>query len=213
MSLLVTAVMLTRNRPQYVPLAIAQFLDQTYANCELMILDDGDPVVVPQHPRIAYRHLDKTQTIGGKRNIGCGLASGDVIVNWDDDDWSHSDRIATQVARLQSSGKQLTGYNELLYWNEPDGKTYKFVCKEPYAAGSSQCFYRAWWEGHRYPNIQSGEDQAMSMMAAKAGQLDCQDGGQMLVARAHFGNTWKPPLGNWEFPEWDRAAFPSEFFE
>ena len=113
---------------------------------------------------------------------------------------------------LLSSGRQLTGYNKLLYWNEPDGKTYKFVCEAPYAAGSSQCFWKIWWEQHPYPEIHSGEDRVMSAAASGAGQLDCHDGGQMLVARAHEGNTWKPTLGIGMFPACDPVDFPPEFF-
>lgn len=209
---LVTAVMLIHDRTQYLPQALECFLDQTYAKSELVIVDDGhEPLFIPEDPRIRYVHLEEVKTIGEKRNIGCTMARGQVIVNWDDDDWSHPYRIESQVARLLFSGKSLTGYNKLLYWNEPDSKTYKFICEAPYAAGSSQCFLKSWWQGHRYPNLQSGEDREMSAMASLEGQLDCQDGGQMLVARAHEENTWKPPLGNIQFPAWSRDEFPIEF--
>ena len=209
---LVSAVMLIHDRVQYLPQAIECFLNQTYVNSELVIVDDGhEPLIIPEDSRIRYVHLDEVKTIGAKRNIGCQMARGDVIVNWDDDDWSHPHRIESQVARLLFSNKMLTGYNRLLYWNEPDSKTYKFICEAPYAAGSSQCFWKTWWGSHQYPDLQSGEDRAMSETARAAGQLDCQDGGQMLVARAHHKNTWEPPLGNVQFPTWDRGDFPIEF--
>ncbi|MGO8691099.1 MAG: hypothetical protein ACLQLG_15875 [Thermoguttaceae bacterium] len=113
---------------------------------------------------------------------------------------------------LQASGRQITGYNRILYWDEVNAKSYKFIDPKIYACGASQCFWKTWWEKHPYLGKQTGEDQKMAWTAAKLGQLDCEDGGQMLVARVHPGNTWKPPLGGPMFPECDRAEFPVEFF-
>jgi len=212
---LVSAIMLTKNRARYVPQAINCFLQQTYTNSELIILDDGnEPVehLVPKDPRISYRHVGPVRTIGTKRNMACTIAKGDIIVSWDDDDWSHPLRIESQVKRLQACGRQMTGYNRILYWDEINAKAYKFIDPKIYACGASQCFWKTWWEKHPYLGKQTGEDQKMAWTAAKLNQLDCEDGRQMLVARVHAGNTWKPPLAGPMFPECDRAEFPAEFF-
>ena len=212
---LVSAIMLTKNRARYVPQAVNSFLQQTFKNSELIILDDGTESIehlIPKDPRIVYRHVEAVRTIGTKRNMACTMAKGDIILNWDDDDWSHPQRIESQVKRLQASGRQITGYNRILYWDEVNAKSYKFIDPKIYACGASQCFWKTWWEKHPYLGKQTGEDQKMAWTAAKLGQLDCEDGGQMLVARVHPGNTWKPPLGGPMFPECDRAEFPVEFF-
>jgi hypothetical protein len=31
--------------------------------------------------------LDERSTIGYKRNVACQVARGDIVVQWDDDDW------------------------------------------------------------------------------------------------------------------------------
>ena len=53
----VSCIMPTADRRRFVPRAIAQFLQQDYANRELIVLDDGaEPVedLVPDDPRVRY---------------------------------------------------------------------------------------------------------------------------------------------------------------
>lgn len=58
-------------------------------------------------------------TIGEMRNRANTLAGEtDIICHWDDDDWSHPNRIAEQVALLQVSGADCVGYNEMLFWRQ-----------------------------------------------------------------------------------------------
>ena len=42
----------------------------------------------------------------------------EVFVHFDSDDLSHPNRIAEQVAFLQSSGADVVGYNQMLFWND-----------------------------------------------------------------------------------------------
>jgi len=100
--LLVSAIMPTCNRPQYIEQAIRCFLAQTYPHKELVIVDDGDSIkhLVPTRPDILYESSWPPLRIGPKRNLACGLASGDIIAHWDDDDWSAPDRIEQQLRML-----------------------------------------------------------------------------------------------------------------
>ncbi len=88
---LVSCVMPTFDRRRFVPDAIDGFWSQTYPDRELVIVDDGtDPIadLVPDDPMIRYVRLDQRLKTGAKRNAACRAARGDVIVHWDDDDWS-----------------------------------------------------------------------------------------------------------------------------
>jgi glycosyltransferase involved in cell wall biosynthesis len=87
---LVTCIVPTADRRLFVPQAVAQFLQQDYANRELIVLDDGAQSVedlMPDDPRVRYVRDERKSPVGIKRNRLCELARGDVIVHWDDDDW------------------------------------------------------------------------------------------------------------------------------
>lgn len=58
-------------------------------------------------------------TIGAMRNYAASMMNHtDIVVHWDDDDWSHPNRVAEQVALLQATGADCVGYNEMLFWRE-----------------------------------------------------------------------------------------------
>jgi O-antigen biosynthesis protein len=186
----VTCLCLTRNRPEWLLKAIASFQKQTYRHSELMILADGQDVrrLVPEHdPRIRLIHLDGWPEIGGKRNYGCERAAGDVIAHFDDDDYSAPGRLADQVQRLLESGKAVTGFHSMRF---TDGvRWWKYEGTRNYALGTSLCYRRAWWQAHRFPAIQIGEDNAMVAAAWNADQLSTSDAGDLMYASIHAGNT------------------------
>ncbi len=114
--LLVVAIMLTRDRSEYAKRAVELFRAQTYARKRLLIFDTSQVEIIG--------HLGKrmdaadTRTIGALRNAANQLATAadEIFVHWDDDDISHPNRITEQVALLQSSGADVVGYKEMLFW-------------------------------------------------------------------------------------------------
>ncbi len=123
----VVAVMLTADRPEMTRQAVASFRAQTYQHKRLLILDTG----TSRQDAHVYMGRDGSQlnerllwnpscneTIGALRNIGARQADDDIIVHFDSDDLSHPNRIAEQVGLLQSSGADVVGYNQVLFWRE-----------------------------------------------------------------------------------------------
>ncbi|RYD67789.1 MAG: glycosyltransferase family 2 protein, partial [Verrucomicrobiaceae bacterium] len=101
---LISCVMPTYGRPDYVNEAIRMFLDQDYPNKELVILNDcvGQNFTCDLPPEAGVRvinHPERFPSLGDKRNACIGLAQGEFIAIWDDDDvylpWrlSHSFRM------------------------------------------------------------------------------------------------------------------------
>src|SRR5678816_3153619 len=87
---LVSSIMPTYNRRAFVPQAIGYFLRQDYARKELIIVDDGSDEIsdlIPRDERLRYTRLDHKLPLGAKLNLACEQASGEIIINWDDDDW------------------------------------------------------------------------------------------------------------------------------
>lgn len=186
----VTALCLTRNRRQWLPKAIRTFQLQTYPNKELLILSDGEDVrdLVPDDARIRLVHIEEGRTIGEKRNCGAGLAGGDVIVHWDDDDWSAPKRLADQMQRLRETGKSVTGYCSMLFTDGSRWWLYDGVGNFN-AMGTSLCYRKNWWRSHPFPAKQIGEDGEFVTEARQHHQLVSVPAGNLMAASIHPGNT------------------------
>lgn len=188
---LISLVCPTYNRSKYLSTAIRCFTQQTYPNVELIIIDDGhEELGIPADGRIHYVQLAERTPTGTKRNIGVRHAKGSIIANLDDDDWSSPHRIADQFQRLIASGKAVTGYNTSILYDEVTKGFYKIPGGPPYyASGSSQVYWKSWWENHPYPDCSFGEDSVFSREARLADQLAIADPGTMLIVRRHASNT------------------------
>lgn len=189
-SLLVSCLCLTRNRREWLPRAIECFQAQTYPNRELIILaDSARDLVYPDDPRVQlYIPKDKPEwkSIGAKRNAACTIALGELLCNFDDDDWSYPDRIEDQVQRLRETGKSVSVYRNLRF---TDGETVWINTNWPCGFGSSHCFTRAWWEEHPYPDLNESEDLHFLAAALKAKQCVVTDCARHLLASNHAANT------------------------
>jgi glycosyltransferase involved in cell wall biosynthesis len=120
-------------RLEYAKRSIQCFVDQTYPNKELVIVNEGP--VEYQHQIEATLNgtparviwLRGKYTLGELRNISIYAASGDIICQWDDDDFSFPTRLTAQYSRLKRAGaaaayltNQLHYYfgSSRLYWDD-----------------------------------------------------------------------------------------------
>jgi glycosyltransferase involved in cell wall biosynthesis len=124
--------MVTRDRPAFAARAIRCFADQRYPARELIIVCQGTSDYRRHLADLAQKHgisditiLDAAgdMSLGALRNRALDTASGDLICIWDDDDCSHPDRLATQVAQLIDDnshscflGEHLQLFDRTLYW-------------------------------------------------------------------------------------------------
>ena len=98
----VTAVMITGLKRERYPMArisIECFKSQTYPNKNLLIVNHGEESLCSNDSRIRELRLQKSrwQTVGDLRNLALEHATGDFIINWDDDDWHHPRRMEVQM--------------------------------------------------------------------------------------------------------------------
>jgi hypothetical protein len=161
---LVSCVMPTYNRRQFVPYAIKYFLRQDYENKELIIIDDGADAVkdlVPDLPGIRYYRHDRKITLGAKLNLACQYAEGSIIVHWDDDDWYAPWRLKYQVQSLQEQQVGVCGINKLLYYDFRNKKAYQYIYppdQRKWLLGSSLCYTKQLWRNNRFAEIDVGMD-------------------------------------------------------
>jgi glycosyltransferase involved in cell wall biosynthesis len=207
---------------EYFRVAADAFLASTYeGDLELIVLDNNESPIedaIPDDPRVKYYHCD-WMPVGALRNLGTSYATGDICVTIDEDDWSHPERVGEQVGRLIGTGKAVTGFHSIYYFDMGNGRTYKYWYEPnrnhpPYACGSSQCYTKAWWTKHPFPET-GIEDYAFQLEALNANELDSTDGAELLVARAHDNSACHPTqLGTHrQFPAVPKEELPAEFYK
>jgi glycosyltransferase involved in cell wall biosynthesis len=161
---LVSCIMPTYNRREFVPHAIRYFLRQDYENMELIVIDDGeDPIedLIPKTERLRYYRLDKKISLGAKLNMACQCAKGDIIAHWDDDDWYAHRRLKYQVNAIQANGFALCGINNLLYYDVHLKNAYRYIYpknQRTWLLGSSLCYKKELWNKIHFADIDVGMD-------------------------------------------------------
>jgi hypothetical protein len=230
--------MLANGRPEMVARAVKSFLAQSFHGARLLVFETG-PVPIVRDPSWSvdwatnYGHV---ASIGALRNAANTCVGADILLHWDSDDWSHPNRIAEQVALLQSSGAECVGYNEMLFWRvAPCGRndcTGGGCCKGSeawlyhsavpnYAVGTSMCYWREAWERNPFPDRSEGCDDLywfnrgvkIASVSAIPDDTRMVPGWKMhprMIASIHGGNTCAridAAQREWtRVPEWDSYA-------
>jgi glycosyltransferase involved in cell wall biosynthesis len=111
---LVSIFMATYDREDVVGRAIESVLDQSYANFELIIVDDCSPtdprevITSFDSDRITYVRHNENQGWGAAMNTAFDQSSGRYIAMIGDDDrWSDPDKLRRQVEIIQSRPEDL----------------------------------------------------------------------------------------------------------
>lgn len=105
----VSIVMPIYNAGEQVRIAIESLLAQTYENIEIIAVDDCSPdntfeilkALEKQDARVKAVQPIENGGAYAARNVGLSHATGDLLTTHDSDDWSHPQKIATQVAYLE----------------------------------------------------------------------------------------------------------------
>jgi glycosyltransferase involved in cell wall biosynthesis len=203
---LVSCVMPTHNRRQFVSQALWYFLRQDYPRKELVILDDGEDAIadlVPPDERVRYVRFDHRVPLGAKRNAGCEMSRGEFIAHWDDDDWIAPHRLSMQVREMIESGADVCGTNELLHYaiERGDAWCYHLLPGErPWLAGGTLFYRREAWQRAPFPEINVGEDTEF-ISRHPPERLHAVSDSSFYVALIHRGNTAAKRLSD---PHWQR---------
>lgn len=102
----VSVIIATYNDVETLPTALGSLQQQTWKNCEFIVVDDCSPSHMIQtivnrfsadDERVKYIRLPKNMGAYVARNSALDIATGDLITLHDADDWSHPLKIETQV--------------------------------------------------------------------------------------------------------------------
>lgn len=182
--------------------AIADFARQTHASRELVVVHDGDPAFDGAVRRLAERagvdarveRVEPGSTLGELRNRSVALARGEVVIQWDDDDRQHPERIARAVDALVREGADFAFLVDQLHWFAGEGTLY-------WEDWSSEAFPLDFVQGTlaarracmpAYPAARRGEDTALCRTIAASGAriARMRDAGWSSVYTFHGANTW-----------------------
>lgn len=104
---LISVIVPTYNRADYIAEAVESALAQTYAPLELIVVDDGStdntPVVLATYvDRLAYIRQEN-RGIGAARNAGVARSAGEFVAFLDDDDRWLPDKLRLQMEAFREA--------------------------------------------------------------------------------------------------------------
>jgi len=166
--------------------AIQSLLDQSFANWELIVLDDGSTDGTPEalrrltDPRIRIVVDGLNRGLSARLNQAICLARGRYFARMDHDDVAHPDRLARQVAFLDvnqdvdilATRCLAMSENETIVGEVPFAETHAEICRRPWLG-----FYMA------HPTWMGRTDWFRRHLYADPGPYCCED--QELLLRAH----------------------------
>ncbi len=199
---LISCVMPTRDRPEYVQQALRYFERQDYPHKEMIVLYEKAadlPAGLADSPAVRLVKSPRRATIGEKRNLGCTLARGEIIAQWDDDDWCAPERLSRQAAPLVAGQAEISGIanagfydvNHDRYWKcSPELFARMFV---EGVLGGTLVFRKGIWGGAaRYPHTSLREDADFLVLAQRQGARLVRVEGDGLYAYIRHGrNSWQ----------------------
>lgn len=192
----------TMNRRAFIPRALAMFMAQDYpGTAELIVLEDGDEDcsdILAGAESMSDGHFSRIGakiiygrfggTLGAKLNEGARVASGDICINFDDDDWNAPNRISTQVEHMRLSGKSVVGFSSLIYYASGDPHGWEYTGDAWYASGSTHAYRRDYILAHPRPDKTVGEDNDWIAQAKTLNAVSTISGTTCLVASDHPEN-------------------------
>lgn len=119
---LVSVIITTYNRPQYVVCAIESVLHQTFQDYELIVIDDGSEEkmewITDRYENVQYFYQEN-RGLAAARNAGIERSKGKYLVFLDDDDLLEPDKLETQVPIIDSDHELGFVYSDYyLFWKD-----------------------------------------------------------------------------------------------
>jgi len=214
---LVSVIIPTYGRPEFLKKAIELVRRQDYTNLEIVIVDDSpQPMELAVENNVNYIHLTSRNSIGAKRNLAVENSKGDIIVHWDDDDYFREHRIREQVTPIINGEADMTVLEHHYYFHLPSKSFFTVKRASSWGPHFGTFVYRKSLfssGGIRYPDTSMAEDYAFAESALNQGasiQIVNNEDGKHVYTRHQ--NTWQ-----FDFSDYDaqvaRVERPSFFLQ
>jgi glycosyltransferase involved in cell wall biosynthesis len=190
--------MVTAGRSRLAERAVRCFCAQTWANRELIIVDDGTEDysgMLRQYRAAAtidYHRIgnDPARRLGALRNLALERARGDYLAQWDDDEWYHPERLETQMQPIARGSGASVLRQTLMHLDAPG------YVERPYRTGlrrgtpGTVVFGRTTL---RYRNAPRGEDSDFLAQLRRTGvgvAILGPEASHLFIRCFHGSNTW-----------------------
>lgn len=188
----ISCLMVTKQRLALAKRSIACFRNQTYANRELVIVDDdpddGLAQVVAELGDDRIKHLrlaPEGRPLGELRNLSVAHATGAYVSQWDDDDLHDPLRLEIQMDALRSfQADACIMLQQLLWW---PGRRRMAVSRPRLWESSILCAKEKLID---YPAQRRGEDTPVVAHVARHGRVALLDRPDLYVYSCHHQNTF-----------------------
>lgn len=161
---LVSCIMPTYGRPDYVAESLAMFLAQDYPNKELVICNDcaGQSFICDIANVRVINCEDRYPSLGDKRNAAMSHAEGELIAIWDDDDIHLPWRLSFSIEMMTRHATPVYfPYEFWAYWGDPALHDNQSV--PGWMNHGHMIFRRDLWEAAGgYPSWMVGEDSELT---------------------------------------------------
>ena len=211
---LLTVAMPVYNAGKYLRMAVMSIVKQTFADWELLIIDDGSTdeafqdIADIQDGRIQVIRDGVNKGLAARLNECIDLARGQYFARMDSDDASYPERLARQIAALQKEPELDLVATRAIMIDENDQVTGLFpyaIAHEEICAKPWQGFYfphpswmgrTAWFRKYRYaePSPYFCEDQELLLRSYRNSRFTTLD--EILFAyRIRSNVNWKKLAG------------------
>ena len=176
--------MVTGHKPErrrLAEVALRCFLSQTYRRTELLIISTGEEFKAA--PNIHVLYASHARTLGELRNLGIENARGEYVIQWDDDDWHHPERISEQM-KLAGDSHTCCVLSSQLRYNLLSTLSGERV----YRRGIDGTILHAQSTPYRYVSVRKGEDAKFFSQFRVKRILRTRS--ELYVRLYHGTNTW-----------------------
>ncbi len=117
---LISVIIPSWNRADFLATAIDSVLAQSYTDFELIVVDDGSTdgtaeLAAGYGNRVTVLH-QHNKGPSAARNLGVSGAQGDYIAFLDSDDWWHKDKLAQQLAAMEAEPDFLISHTDEIWY-------------------------------------------------------------------------------------------------
>lgn len=123
-----------------------------------MMLQLKKMIELQTYPNIEWIQVSGAGNIGHKRNYGCKMAKGEIIVHMDSDDRYAADWVEKITNALALTPNAIIGLNVAYFADDKGNKwLWNSPGSQPYVCEATMCYYKRIWEKHPFLDVMTGE--------------------------------------------------------
>lgn len=176
------------NRPALIPDVISQWRAQSYADRELVVVQNADESPAPLPTGMELVVMPAGTLLGAKLNAGIAAAKGDLLHKWDDDDLYAPGFLARGVAALADGKTDFCTWTRNLIQFPDEMRVISW-----FGVGGSSIFTRKLAAKCPYRNVASDVDGGLVQDMRRAGfrAIGVSDSPTLFTYVRDGNNLWK----------------------